>query len=154
MSPVHVHLLLNHIPVIGVGIGLSPDPGNCKEKADLKSQSATFVLMALFAIPHISPENYRGIVENLPGVSHDFIEEHEDAALYALILIEALGLLSLIAWFSGSEKLILVCLLLSLATLGTMARTAYLGGQVRHSEIRSGDAASSQSHEGETENSD
>lgn len=63
--------------------------------------------------------------------------------------MEALGLLSLVTLVVGwnkerlSKPMVLVATVLSLITFGAMARTGYLGGQIRHSEIRSGVAAAS-----------
>ena len=63
--------------------------------------------------------------------------------------MEALGLFSLLALFfkSGSTatgKLLTgIAFALSLAAFGLMARTGYLGGQIRHTEIRSGAVATS-----------
>jgi uncharacterized membrane protein len=84
------------------------------------------------------------MVEGLPGVSDALIGAHEEAAELAIWVMEALGLLSLISLFikfknaSSAKTLLGITFALSLITFGLMARTGYLGGQIRHSEIRSG----------------
>ncbi|AEV98610.1 hypothetical protein A4D02_21325 [Niastella koreensis] len=72
------------------------------------------------------------------------IEMHEDAAMYALISLMALGTISVIAlvvsWFKTSLRRAtsLSIFVLSLVSFGLVAKTGYLGGQIRHTEISVG----------------
>ncbi|MCC6451407.1 MAG: hypothetical protein IT171_00865, partial [Acidobacteria bacterium] len=82
------------------------------------------------------------------GVSHDLIEQHEDAAYFAMISMMITGVISLIGFIlmmakktAAAKFLVLVALLSAVGSAGLMARTSNLGGQIRHSEIRTGDAA-------------
>ena len=107
-----------------------------------------WVLMALLAIPvFLTGEPAEESVEGLAGVSEALIEQHEEAAERAIWLMEALGVLALAALALGWRKstltntLILLSFILSLATFGAMASAGYLGGQIRHTEIRSGATA-------------
>lgn len=103
-----------------------------------------WILMALIAIPvFLTGEPAEESVEELAGVSESMIHEHEEAAELAIWMMEALGLLSLLTLLVFKVRpalvkiLLLVTTVLSLLSFGTMARTGYLGGQIRHSEIRS-----------------
>ncbi len=94
--------------------------------------------MALIAIPvFLTGEPAEESVENLPGVSEALIGQHEDAATWALWVMEALGLLSLAALlfaFKGEQTkktLYGAAFALSLVTFGLMGYTGYLGGQIR-----------------------
>ena len=150
MDATHLHLLLNHFPVIGtlLGIGVMIY-GYITTSTEVKKAALwTWAAMAVIAIPvFLTGEPAEESVENLPGVSEAIIEAHEEAAELALWLMEALGALSLLtlAFFkikpAMSKSLMLVSMLLGLATFAAMARTGYLGGQIRHSEIRSGQTA-------------
>lgn len=150
MDSTHLHLLLNHFPIIGTIIGtvIMAYGYFTQSEATKKAALLTWVAMALCAIPvFLTGEPAEESVENLPGVSETIIEAHEEAAELAIWVMEALGLLSLIAFFvkspnGGTHKtLTAAAFVLSLATFGLMARTGYLGGQIRHTEIRSGAVA-------------
>jgi uncharacterized membrane protein len=146
MNLAHVHLLLNHFPVIGVVFGfLFLAYAVTKESEELKKTSlGFFVLIAILALPvYFTGEPAEEVVKDLPGVTESVIEEHEEAALIALIAVEVLGVIALggLFFFRGSTSLpswfIKASLVLSLISVGLMAWTANLGGQVRHVEIRS-----------------
>jgi len=89
---------------------------------------------------YLTGEPAEELVENLPGISETVMETHEEIALVATVVVGAFALVALYGLFAfrhgvsmGFTKLLLV---LSLLPLATMAYTAYLGGQIRHSEIR------------------
>jgi uncharacterized membrane protein len=147
MNWAHVHLLLNHVPVIGVAFGFFLLLLGVVRKSDeLKRASlVVFVVVGALAVPtYLTGEPAEKIVRDLPGVSRALIEQHEDAAMFALISAGVLGLFSLgiLLYFRAPKALpawsTVAVLAISFWTCTVMARTAYLGGQIRHSEIRSG----------------
>ncbi|MCU0345613.1 MAG: hypothetical protein MUC59_01635 [Saprospiraceae bacterium] len=149
MDATHLHLLLNHFPIIGslLGVGVMAYGYLTSSEQVKKTALWTWAFMAATAIPvFLTGEPAEESVEGIVGVSEALIEEHEEAASVAIWLMEALGLLSLVTLVMGrgkdalSKPLVLVATVLSLATFGAMARTGYLGGQIRHTEIRSGAA--------------
>lgn len=151
MSGVHLHLILNHAPVIGlIGALLLLLWGMAR-----KSREVTFaalgvmVIVALVTIPvYLSGEPAEEAAEHLPGVTEDLIHEHEESAEFALIVTEVAGAIALIALIFSVRKpgvprsaLTVPVLLVALVAAGVIVRTAYLGGQIRHTEIRDGAAA-------------
>lgn len=147
MDATHVHLLLNHFPIIGslLGVGVMAYGYFTSSEQVKRAALWTWAAMAVVAIPvFLTGEPAEESVEGIASVSEALIEEHEEAAEFAIWLMEALGLLSLatlvIGWGKDnlSRPMVLAATVLSLATFGAMARTGYLGGQIRHSEIRSG----------------
>jgi phosphoglycerol transferase MdoB-like AlkP superfamily enzyme len=82
-----------------------------------------------------------GAVEQ--GVVEATIKQHEEFALFALISLIILGVASIIGLFLTLRKSKLitttafVILAISLISFGLVARTGYLGGQIRHTEISS-----------------
>ena len=149
MDLLHLHLLLNHFPVIGTIIGIALLLFGFVSKSDsLKRASlAVFFVLALLTIAvFLTGEPAEERVEKSAGVSKALIEEHEDAAMPALIAMEVTGCIALIGLFVSfrASKLANIgfaaALILSVVTFGLMARTANLGGQIRHAEIRSGTA--------------
>ena len=103
----------------------------------------TFVVIALLTIPtFLTGEPAEHAIEDLPGVEHSLIEEHEESALLSLIAIEVLGAAALAGLFlsrrsrSISPPWILSCLLLAIVVAAMLAWTSHLGGHIRHPESR------------------
>ncbi|MBI3989115.1 MAG: hypothetical protein HY347_05815 [candidate division NC10 bacterium] len=145
MNWAHLHLVLNHVPVIGMVLGVVLlAVALVKQSRDLQRVSlGFFILLALLALPvYFTGEPAAKVIEQLPGVSESVIERHEEAALIALVAVEVLGVIALGGVFlSRRPKTIptwfaITLLLLSIAVGGWMVWTANLGGQIRHTEIR------------------
>ena len=145
MDFTHVHLVLNHVPVLGTlfGVLLLLASGIRRSDELKRAALALFMLAALAAIPpYLTGESAEERIEQLPGGSESILEKHEDAALGAIVTLEILGVVSLGGIFLVgrtiplAKAVVTAVLLLSMATAGLMTRTANLGGQIRHSEIR------------------
>lgn len=98
MNPAHLHIILNHIPVIGVPFGaVLLMYGYVRRSTEIKRASLlVFVFMALITIPtFLSGKAAEDMVEHLPGVTESTIESHEEAATIALIATAMLGVLAL-----------------------------------------------------------
>lgn len=146
MNTAHWHLLLNHLPVLGpvFGLGLLALGLWRKSEALKRVSLAVFLLAALLAIPaYLTGEPAEDMVERLPGVSKPIIERHEEAAAAGFTAIVVLGVVALggLIRYRGSRGVApwfaVVVLVATVATSGLMAWTANLGGQVRHTEVRS-----------------
>lgn len=147
MSQVHLHLLITHLPVFGsilgalvLGYGLWTKSNHTKNAAYY-----IFIISAIgTGIAYLTGEGAEEAVEKINGVSENMIETHEDAALYTLISLIALGTMSVTALAVSRFKTSLIratslfTLVLSLISFGLVARTGYLGGQIRHTEISAG----------------
>jgi hypothetical protein len=147
MDLAHIHLLLNHFPTIGsiIGGGLFL-LSLITNSDDLKRASLVVLLgISLIAIPtYLSGNGAQDAIKSVPGVSKSQIEAHEGAALVALGFMEVTGAFAWLGlwqfrrlarvpgWNLG------VILVLTLLTLGLMARASNIGGEIRHAEIRSG----------------
>jgi len=100
--------------------------------------------MAVLTLPaYLSGEPAEEWIRGLSGVSETTVEEHEEAALPALIAMLALGAVALAglvrlrhaaSWSRGYGWFVLV---LALIAGGLIGRTANLGAHIRHPEIRS-----------------
>lgn len=151
ITSVHIHLLMNHLPIIGTIVGvLLLLAGLVRRSDELHRVSlATFVLVAIVTIPvYLTGEGAEEAVSDLPGVTKTLIEGHQDAALISFIASGVLGVVAL-AGLSRSRRsaalprtLIKVVLLVGVGVSGLMVWTGGLGGQIRHSEIRPVTAAS------------
>ena len=147
MNEAHLHLLLNHFPIIGtlfgvvfLGYGLF-----AKNKSILHAGLLILFLMALLAIPtQLTGGGAEEIVERL-GVDHDVIHEHEEAAEVAIWFMAGLGVLSLVTLLisrrtSGRDSVLrilyIATLVFSVVVFVMMARVGNLGGEIRHTEVR------------------
>ncbi len=145
MDATHIHLVLTHFPIVGslLGIGVLIY-GLAINNDQVKIVALSiFILMSLLTIPvFLSGEGAEETVEHISGVSENLIEVHEELAEKAIWLMGILGVVSLIGIISILRKasfakpVSLIVLILSLATFGLFAKVGNLGGQIRHSEIR------------------
>ncbi len=147
---VHLHLLLNHFPTVGmvVGVGLFL-LALMKRSEDLKRGSlAVLFVLALLSLPtYMSGYSAERALRGMPGVSPAVIDLHQRSALLALVFMEATGVA---AWYglwsarrrtSSGARHTAVVLLLSVVTIGLMAGAANVGGEIRHPEIVAGTEA-------------
>lgn len=144
MNQTHIHLLLNHIPILGTlfAILLLLYGIYATNKSLINASLVTFIITALFAIPvFLTGEPAEESIENIAGVSKTVIETHEESAEFAIWVMEALGIFSLVTLFlikaehPFAKKFTNISLLLSLVTFGLMAKVGYDGGKIRHTEI-------------------
>jgi uncharacterized membrane protein len=149
MNFAHLHLLLNHFPIIGtiVGLGLFLISLVGKNEDLRRASLIIFPAMALLALlTFFSGVGAQGAIKKIPGVSEALIERHQGAAMLALLFMELTGAFSLIAlWKSqGTSRparwnwSLSAVLLFSVVTVGLMARVGTTGGDIRHPEIGSG----------------
>lgn len=145
MSAAHIHLLLNHIPILGSIFGLLLLLYAMVRRSDEIKRVCfgVFAITALLTIPvYLTGDGAARIVRALPDVSRDMIREHDGAATYSIIVAELLGVVSLLAWWltRNGKKLatwmLVMVIVLSVLSSAIAMRTGYLGGQVRHSEVR------------------
>lgn len=145
----HLHLMINHFPIIGTLIG-----GLLMAYALLRSDQSLqkvvlvmwLILSAMTPLVMKTGEDAEEKVENIAGISGKVIHEHEEAAELSLWLMIGLGIASLVTLFIGkmknkSSSLTMLTFVLSLVVIGSMIRTGYLGGQIRHFTPAAGNAA-------------
>ncbi|MDQ2885719.1 MAG: hypothetical protein M3Y39_06500 [Chloroflexota bacterium] len=146
MTTVHLHLLLNHIPILGsifitvLFIVALIYRNTFLQKVLLWS----LVVVALFtAATYLTGNGAEQAVQGLPGVSEDILHLHESVAKVGLALMFVTGVIALAGalFYSFKPKLprLLLVLVLSILLLnsGVFVYIGYLGGQIHHPEIRS-----------------
>ena len=150
MNWAHVHLMINHFPVIGtLGAILLLVYSLARKSEEVKIVSfGVFAIIALITLAvYFTGEAAEKVVKDLPGVTETYIGRHEEIASFTLVLMELLGVASLagIMLFRRSGAVprwvVVLILVLSLITAAAVNLAANLGGQIRHTEIR-GDAGS------------
>ena len=147
MNQTHIHLLITHLPIFGSilgalvlihGIGM-------KSNQTIIAAYNLFILSSIGAgIAYFTGEAAEETAEDIAGVLESGIKAHEDFALYALVSLIILGLLSLLGVFftfmnsTFTRSFAFFILFVSLISFGLVARTGYLGGQIRHTELTDG----------------
>lgn len=145
----HVHLIINHFPVIGLFLAiLLYGLALVRKSEELKLVTlGAFVFIALTVVPVYLTGQAAGnmdAVKKLPGVTENIISTHQEVASLALVMIIALGIAALagLIFFRRSTKIpawfMAAVMALALASAAVTGLTANLGGQIRHTEIREG----------------
>lgn len=145
MSIVHLHLLLNHIPVVGALFALLLFGAALLLRETVSTKFALSFTAALAAIAvavYFTGGPAEEAVEKLAGVTERSIERHEESAELTTIAISILGGLALVALIVFRAKrpprwVSLAGLVGTVAVSALMGWTANLGGQIRHTEIQS-----------------
>jgi len=145
MDLTHLHLLLNHVPTVGMGIGLGIFlVALIGKSGELKRASLViFVGIALLTIPtYVSGNGAQAALSKVPEVSKTLIATHEGAALIAFSVIQLtgaaawLGLWQVRRMSTPPRATIGAVLVLALIAMVLVARAANIGGEIRHPEIR------------------
>ncbi|HJP84668.1 MAG TPA: hypothetical protein VJ852_01650 [Gemmatimonadaceae bacterium] len=144
MNIVHLHLLLNHLPVVGSLVALLLFAATFYRNA-VSTRFALWFAVGLGAVAlavYLTGEPAADTVERVVRIAERDIERHEEAAELATIIAGSLGALALVALLVFRRRQIprwvgAAGLAGMLFLSAAMAWTANLGGQIRHSEIRS-----------------
>lgn len=145
MNDAHLHLVLNHLPIILPVIGLLIMIGGLVFNAEIVKRTAflVFILGAIVAIPaFVTGQGAEEVIEELSGIDENLIKTHEEIAEKFAILCYVLGAISLLGLWANFYKkpyaaiatylTIVICVI----TLYFAKQTGTTGGEIRHSEIR------------------
>lgn len=156
MDTAYLHIITNHIPIIGVPFAAALLVlGIWRKSDDLKSAAllSFFALGLVVILVYLTGEPAEELVENVQGVAENAIDDHEDFAFYALGSVLATAAVSGIAFllFKGwriflrgkNEEggstypvwLAPAVLVLALISSGVLGYTGKLGGMIRHTEF-------------------
>ena len=145
MNEAHFHLVVNHLPIVGILIGiLVLVMGFILKKSEVKVTAlGIFVFSALASIAAFySGEGAEEIVERIPGISETLINQHEESAELFFTIVLILGAVSLGAMFleikkSKLSKFGFILVILLVLAAGVLAKNVgTTGGEIRHTEIR------------------
>jgi formate hydrogenlyase subunit 3/multisubunit Na+/H+ antiporter MnhD subunit len=145
MFPIQVHLAMVHVPVLAMlfATALLFFSG-FRDRMDWKRMAFTVYILGGIGgvIAFLSGHGSEDIAHNVLSLSHERIHEHEEAGNFALAFCMATGLISFVLLFleaklGNRNRRLLTRALLMIGLLGSvaLARTAHLGGQIRHPEI-------------------
>jgi len=145
MNAPHWHLAINHLPVMGVLLFmLLLGYALVVRRADWYGVClGFFVLLALATVAvFLTGRRADDVLMDIADVDEKLVRIHETAATIAFIGVGVLGAAALVGlWFARKLRevprgLAAAIFFLSFIETLLLARTANLGGQIRHPEIR------------------
>jgi uncharacterized membrane protein len=145
MNDAHLHMVVNHFPIVGtiLAIGILIAGLLNKNQSIINTAYVLFIIGAVFGILSMNTgEGAEELVEDMPGIGWKIIHEHEELAEKMALLLDVLGILSLVGFYfqyknNPKQKLVSYLLLvLSIASLFVIQKVGTSGGEIRHTEIR------------------
>jgi hypothetical protein len=146
LSGAHLHLLVNHAPIFGSIFALALLAASFLIAPDVLRRTALVFLVftaLAAAASDLSGDPAEDAVRGLPGVRRADIHAHTQMAGKAYTIAIVTGVLALGALVGRRRKPIpagatIALVLLTAFLSGAMGYTGFLGGRVRHSEVRPG----------------
>lgn len=145
-SGAHLHLLANHAPIFGSLFALVLLIASYFTAPEIFRKTA-FVLLVATAIAGVvankTGDAAEDAVRGFPGIKRQIIHAHEEMGDKAYILSGILGVAAIGALVKWRRKPVpatatLVMLVATAFVGGAYVYTGLLGGQIRHTEVRSG----------------
>mgnify|MGYP003610906945 CR=1 FL=1 len=145
MNDAHLHMVVNHFPIIGTILGMGIlIAGMTLKNASVKNTAyVLFVVAAIFAAFSMGTgEGAEELVENMPSVGKQIIHEHEEMAENFAVVMYVLGFCSLLGIYFDYKnhlkaKLVAaIVLIVAIVSVVFAALVGNSGGEIRHTEIR------------------
>jgi hypothetical protein len=153
MNGAHLHLIVNHVSLFALLFGVVILALNFKwgGRNVLMVAVGLFVLAGVFAwVAHQTGESAEHVFKAaVPDFQKSFIHEHEAAAKFAAISGTIVGLFALVTgWVAyrrpaRTNRMRIILFIIALWASSVFVRTTYLGGLIRHTEIRAADSQGS-----------
>lgn len=147
MNEAHIHLIINHFPIIIPIIAILARLSAFALKSESLKRFA-LILLVIGAITSFaamqSGEKAEEIIENLSFFSETHLEAHEEAAETFAIFSYVIGAFAAIAlWAEFTKKkfalyITEITFALCIVSLFFAQKTGNTGGEIRHEEIRKG----------------
>ena len=146
MNEAHLHLLVNHFPIVGTILGLGVLMAGMITKKDSIKNTAyvLFVVGALFAFASMATgEVAEELVKDMPSVGKQIIHKHEEMAENFAVVMYVLGFCSLLGIYFDyknhvkSKLVAAIILIIAIVAVVFASFVGTSGGEIRHTEIRS-----------------
>jgi len=149
MNDAHLHLVVNHFPIIGLifATGILAFGLFSKSKTMKNTAYVLLIITTIFGfLSMYTGEGAEEMVEDMPNIGKKIIHEHEELAEKFVLFLYAAGLLSIIGLYlnfknhSKSNIISYITTIVALIGLFFAQQVGTSGGEVRHTEIRSENA--------------
>ena len=151
MNDAHLHMVVNHFPIIGTffGIGILITGIFLKNNSIKNTAYVLFIVAAIFgAFSMGTGEGAEEMVEDFPNIGKAIIHEHEELAEKFALVLYVTGVFALISLIATVKKFRLakifsfITLVLALISGIMSINVGTSGGEIRHTEIRENNAVS------------
>jgi uncharacterized membrane protein len=145
MNDAHLHLIVNHFPIIGsiFGLGILITGMILKNNSVKNTAYVLFIVAAIFAAFSVGTgDGAEELVEDMPNIGKKIIHEHEEIAeklalvLYLLAAISLTGLIMNIKNYSKAKLITYVAIVVATVAVVLSTLVGTSGGEIRHTEIR------------------
>jgi uncharacterized membrane protein len=146
MNGAHLHLLLNHLPIVGTYAAVLVLAGGYIFKSPVIRQTglSIIVVAALLSVPaFLTGDPAEDVLKASGQANEKFIEVHEELAEGTLYVCIGCGTLALVALITSARKMRIANALTFMALITSIIcsilwfRVGNSGGEIRHPEIRS-----------------
>lgn len=161
MNDAHLHLLVNHFPIIGTlfGLGILISGMLLKNNSVKNTAYILFIVAAVFsAFSMGTGEGAEELVEDIPSIGKQIIHEHEEIAEKFAIIMYATGLFGLLSLYTSiknhklAKTISYVTLALAIFAAVFAKSVGTTGGEIRHTEIRANSGAVSNENNSSLQN--
>ena len=145
MNGAHLHLVVNHFPIIGtiLGLGILITGILLKNNTVKSTAYVLFIVAAIFAAFSMGTgDGAEELVEDMPSVGKQIIHQHEEMAeklaivLYVLAAISLAGLYLNFKKHAKAQLVAIAALVVAIGATFLAQQTGTTGGEIRHTEIR------------------
>lgn len=145
MNDAHLHMVVNHFPIIGtiLGLGILITGIFLNNNSVKNTAYALFIVAALFALASMATgDGAEEMVEDMPNIGKRIIHEHEEIAeklaivLYLLGAVSIMGIILNIKNHSKAKFISIVAVIIAIAGVYISILVGTSGGEIRHTEIR------------------
>lgn len=156
MNDAHLHMVVNHFPIIGtiLGLGILITGIILKNNSVKNTAYVLFIVAAVFAAFSMGTgEGAEEMVEDMPNIGKRIIHEHEEIAeklALILYLLAAVSLAGLILNLKNHSKAKLISFIATIVAIGAVFIATLVGtsgGEIRHTEIRNENTVSNSPNE-------
>ncbi len=145
MNDAHLHLVVNHFPIIGtiLGLGILISGMILKSNSVKNTAFSLFIVTAIFAaLSMATGEGAEDMVKDMPNIGKQIIHVHEEMAEKLAIVLYVLGVISLAGLYlnfkehSKAKLVSYAALIVAFVAVFIAQQTGTTGGEIRHTEIR------------------
>jgi len=163
MNDAHLHMVVNHFPIIGtiLGLGILIAGIFLKNNSVKNTAYFLFIVAALFAFASMATgDGAEEMVEDMPNIGKKIIHEHEEMAEKLAIVLYLLGIVSIVGLYTNiknhAKSNLVSYLIMTIAAVAVFLaqQTGTSGGEIRHTEIRANASGAVDANGGEEENED
>lgn len=145
MNDAHLHMVVNHFPIIGaiLGLGVLIAGMILKNRSIKNTAYVLFIVAAVFAAFSMGTgDGAEEMVEDMPNIGKQIIHEHEEIAEKFAVVMYLLGFCSLLGIYfdyknhTKAKLVAAVTLIIAIVAVALSSFVGTSGGEIRHTEIR------------------